>query len=136
MFVYAFLFFVCINYNSFQTVRKISDKKMASNPLLSLTTPFSKKFNKSYRIPKLPKKIEAAVIQPEKTNFEEIFPNSDEIVQITNKKKITDYEIQKFLADIDLKLEKVYQLNSNPQSKCNTKHHKSKINSHETGVPF
>ena len=101
---------------------------MASNPILSVPTPFSKKISKSYRIPKLPKKIEAAMIEPEKTNFEEILPNSDEIVQNTNKKKITDYEVQKFLADIDLKLDK---LNSNPQSKCN---HKKKSNSHET--PF
>ena len=73
---------------------------MASNPIFSLA---------SYRIPKLPKKIEAAVIQSEKTNFEEILPNSneivpksDEILSNTNKKKTTDHEVQKFLADIDL----------------------------------
>ena len=102
---------------------------------------FTYNFLPEYRIPKLPKKIDAAVIQSEKTNFEEILPNSDEIhprsddiLPNTNKKKITDYEVQKFLADIDLKLDKVCQLNSNPQSKCNTNHHKSKINSHET--PF
>ena len=106
---------------------------MASNPLLSFTTPFSKKINKSYRIPKLPKKIEAAMIQTEKTNFEEILPSSneivpknDEILPKVNEKKITDYEVQKFLADIDLKLDKACQLNSNSQSKCNTKLHKSK----------
>ena len=82
---------------------------MASNPILSVPTPFTKKISKSYRIPKLPKKIEAAVIQPEKTNFEEILPNSnetvpksDEILSNTNKKKTTDHEVQKFLADIDL----------------------------------
>ena len=112
---------------------------MASNPLLSFTTPFSKKINKSYRIPKLPKNIEAAVIQPEKTNFEEILPSSneivpknDEILPKVNEKKITDYEVQKFLADIDLKLDKVCQLNSNPQSKRNTNLHKRKSNSYET----
>ena len=84
---------------------------MASNQIVqsAVPTPFSKKINKSYRIPKLPKKIEAAVIQSEKTNFEEILPNSneivpksDEILSNTNKKKTTDHEVQKFLADIDL----------------------------------
>ena len=114
---------------------------------------FTYNFLPEYRIPKLPKKIDAAVIQSEKTNFEEILPNSDEIhprsdeihprsdkihprsddiLPNTNKKKITDYEVQKFLADIDLKLDKVCQLNSNPQSKRNTNLHKRKINSHET----
>ena len=105
---------------------------MASNPILSVPTTFSKKISKSYRIPKLPKKSDAAVIQSEKTNFEEIMPNSDEIVQNTNKKKTTDYEVQKFLADIDLQLDKVHQLNSNPQSKCNTDLSERKSNSHET----
>ena len=73
---------------------------MASNPIFSLA---------SYRIPKLPKKIEAAVIRSEKMNFEEILPKSneivpksDEILSNTNKKKTTDHEVQKFLADIDL----------------------------------
>ena len=84
---------------------------MASNPIVksAVPTPFSKKISKSYRIPKLPKKIEAAVIQSEKTNFEETLPNSneivpksDEILPNVNKKKTTDYEVQKFLADIDL----------------------------------
>ena len=84
---------------------------MASNQIVqsAVPTPFSKKINKSYRIPKLPKKIEAAVIQSEKTNFEEILPNSneivpksDEILSNTNKKKTTDIEVQKFLAGIDL----------------------------------
>jgi hypothetical protein len=84
---------------------------MASNPIVksAVPTPFSKKIRKSYRIPKLPKKIEAAVIQSEKTNFEETLPNSneivpksDEILPNVNKKKTTDYEVQKFLADIDL----------------------------------
>ena len=121
---------------------------MASNPILSINndflpepkivrsmvpTPFFKKINQSYRIPKLPKKVEAAVIQYEKMNFEEILPNrdeihprSDEILPNVNKKKTTDYEVQKFLEDIDLVLDKECQLNSNTQSRYNTDLHKLK----------